>query len=230
MADRWERLVSGILTAAAMVMAVSIAYRTLSDHGLRQGGGILTLDSIPSWRDAIQIGTRDGPPTAPVTIVELADLECPACRALQPTLADLRRKYPDKLAIVWVNYPLAYHHFALGAARAAECAETLGAFDRWRDEVFKEQDSLGLKSWGEMAAAAGIADTGMIGRCARDPAPVAAIMAGLKFGDEIGLVGTPTVILNGWRFSSAPTAGELKAAIDEELHGQRPSGSVHGKG
>lgn len=226
MADRWERVTSALLAAAAVVMAISIGYRAFGSTGVRQPSAVLAIDSIPVWRDALEIGIRDGPANAPVTIVELADLECPACRAFQSTLDQTRRKYQNRVAVVWVNFPLPYHHFAIGAARAAECAERVGAFDRWRDEVFEQQDSLGLKSWGSLAAAAGIADTGTIAQCARNPTPVALIQAGSKFGASIGLAGTPTVIVNGWRFSRTPTPGELEAAIDAELQGHRPPGAV----
>ncbi len=226
MADKWERAASVLLTAAAVVMAISIGYRAFGPGGLRQPTGRFAVDSVPSWRAALPVGKRDGPADAPVTIVELADLECPACRAFQSTLDQIRRQYRSQVAVVWVHFPLAYHHFALSAARAAECAARMGAFDRWRAAVFNEQDSLGLKSWGSFAAAAGIADTEAIAQCARDPAPVAAIQAGLNFGTSIALTGTPTVIVNGWRFSTTPTTAQLEAAINSELAGHRPPGAV----
>ncbi|HET7631931.1 MAG TPA: thioredoxin domain-containing protein [Gemmatimonadaceae bacterium] len=184
------------------------------------------MDSVQDWRDGLRSGIRDGPATAPVTIMELADLECPACLAFQPTVNRIRKQYPNQVAVVWVNFPLPYHRFAMGAARAAECAAALGSFGLWRDAVFEQQDSLGLKSWGTFAVAAGIADTGTIAQCARDPAPVAAIQAGRDFGTNIGLTGTPTVIINGWRFRSTPNPAELKAAVDAELHHRRPPGAV----
>ncbi|MGA9837198.1 MAG: thioredoxin domain-containing protein [Gemmatimonadaceae bacterium] len=226
MSDRLERAMSMLLTAAAVVMAAAIGLQAFAPASVRQPGVVLTLDSIPFWRDALPIGIKEGPIAAPVTIVEMADLECPACRDFQSTLADIRKRYPKKVAIVFVNYPLAQHRFAIGAARAGECAARVGAFDRWRDEVYKQQDSLGLKSWGSFAAAAGISDTAAIATCARDPTPVPLIQAGLKFGTRINLSGTPTIIVNGWRFSNTPSSDQLRNAIDAELDGRRPVGAL----
>lgn len=224
MSDRIERMMSATLTFAVVVMAVAIAYRTFAPREFQLGGGgvALSLDSISSWEDALPIGFREGRPDAPVTLVELGDLECPACRDFQSTLATIRRKYSKQLALIFVNFPLSQHRFAMGAARAGVCAAQVGKFSQWRDVVFSGQDSLGLKSWGEYALSAGISDTTAIAKCARNAAPVPEIEDGLKFGTRIGLAGTPTVILNGWRFSGTPTQGELEAAIEAELKGNRP--------
>jgi protein-disulfide isomerase len=123
---------------------------------------------------------------------------------------------------LYVSFPLAYHRFALPAARAAECASESGGFRRWIDVVYSKQDSLGLKSWASYAVEAGIVDTARIQACATSRAEFVRIAAGQDFGSRIDLTGTPTVIANGWRFRDTPTKETLGRAIDDLLSGRSP--------
>ena len=48
-----------------------------------------------------------GKPTAPVTIVEISDFECPFCSRVGPTMKQIKETYgPDKVRIVWKHNPL----------------------------------------------------------------------------------------------------------------------------
>src|SRR5690606_671003 len=57
-----------------------------------------------------------GPETAPVTIVEFADFECGFCVRGHDTLEKLRRRYGDKIRVVFKHYPLPFHSHAFLAA------------------------------------------------------------------------------------------------------------------
>jgi len=46
-----------------------------------------------------------GPESAPVTLVEFSDFQCPYCRAAAPTLKQVANKYGDKVHIVYRQYP-----------------------------------------------------------------------------------------------------------------------------
>jgi protein-disulfide isomerase len=106
------------------------------------------------------------------------------------------------------------------AARAAECAERVGRFSEWIDAVYRKQDSLGVKSWGSYAHDAGIADSSMIAACARDTVPVPNILAGLAYGDSVGVTGTPTILVNGWRLPQPPSKARLSEIIELTLKGE----------
>lgn len=179
-------------------------------------------DFIPSWRDALPIGIRVGDSTARATIVEFVDLECPPCRGFQRTVRELLAERASSVSVVYVSFPLPMHRFALSAARAADCADKQGDFRKWMDEVFEKQDSLGMKSWGSLAHEAGIRDTARIARCATDPRPVERIVAGRALGTKISVSGTPTVIVNGWRFPDTPSKEELERAIEAVNAGRAP--------
>jgi len=53
-----------------------------------------------------------GAENAPVTLVLFSDFECPWCGKLEPTLAELLAKNPDKLRIVFKHLPLPMHQQA----------------------------------------------------------------------------------------------------------------------
>src|SRR6185437_1577541 len=64
-----------------------------------------------------------GPASAPVTIIEFADFECPFCaRAFSEVETLVNTTYKGKVRLIWKNYPLNVHPWAEQAAIAAECA------------------------------------------------------------------------------------------------------------
>lgn len=163
--------------------------------------------------------------------MEFSDFECPGCRSFHSALRSVNAAYPRDVVDYYVYFPLAQHRFALGAARAAECAARAGRFAAWSDAIFDKQDSLGLKTWASYASSAGIEDTMNIARCATDPAPVETIRRGLALGNKIGIQATPTVIVNGYRLATPPDSARLAAIIQSVRGGRDPfAGRVRGQG
>lgn len=225
MRERIEQLISGSLVVAALVMTATAAYGRFVDRPLAMAAAPSAEPSfISSWKDALLAGVRVGDRGAAVTIVVLSDLECPACRMFEATLQEVLQENPSDVAAVYVHFPLPIHRFALGAARAAECANAEGRFGEWLEVVYGKQDSLGLKSWGSYAAAAGITDTAAISRCAMDPSPVPRIEAGREYAQRVGATGTPTILVNGWRLPGPPTVRELQRVVDAVRRGEPPFG------
>ena len=65
---------------------------------------------------------RGGPPTAPVIIVNFDDLECPFCARLHQTIFPaITNRYGDKVRIVYRDFPLDQHPWAMHAAIDANC-------------------------------------------------------------------------------------------------------------
>ena len=82
----------------------------------------------------LQVGQRDhrrGPETAPVTLVEYGDYECPYCGEAYPIVKEIQRRLGDRLRFVFRNFPLTQSHpHAEHAAEAAEAAAVQERF--WR--------------------------------------------------------------------------------------------------
>jgi protein-disulfide isomerase len=66
-----------------------------------------------------------GPETAPVTIVEYGDYECPFCGAAHPVVKAMQRALGANLRFAYRHFPLSQIH--RHAYQAAEAAEAAGA-------------------------------------------------------------------------------------------------------
>src|SRR4051794_34669071 len=81
----------------------------------RPGDDMTTVFKVP-LEDSPALG-RD---TAPVTLVEISDYQCPFCGRGNTTIQQLQKDYGDKLRLVMKENPLdSIHPFARGAAKAA---------------------------------------------------------------------------------------------------------------
>jgi protein-disulfide isomerase len=88
----------------------------------------------------VQGGYSLGSDTAPLTMVEYTDYQCPFCRGFENSTFDqIRKLYIDtgKLRFVSRNLPLDIHPDAMRSAEAALCAGDQGQYWPMRDFLFK---------------------------------------------------------------------------------------------
>ena len=85
----------------------------------------LTLP-VSSERDHAQ-----GPDTAPVTLVEYGDYECPYCGQAYPILKNMQERLGNKLCFVFRNFPVTQVH--PHAQHSAEAAESAGSQNKFWD-------------------------------------------------------------------------------------------------
>jgi len=157
-----------------------------------------------------------GPATAPVTIVEFSDFQCPFCSRLTPTLDQVKKKYGDKVRIVFRQFPLPMHNNAQKAAEAALCANDQGKFWQLHDAMFSNQAALGVDQLKAKAVELGLkADD--FNKCLDSGAKVAVVEADKKAGSEAGVNGTPAMFVNGRFLSGAVPIEQLSTVIDDEL-------------
>jgi uncharacterized membrane protein/protein-disulfide isomerase len=71
-----------------------------------------------------------------VTIVEVADFECPHCRQLHAVLLDLLREEGEHVRLVQLTVPMPAHPHARDAARAYHCAEQQGKGREMAEALF----------------------------------------------------------------------------------------------
>jgi protein-disulfide isomerase len=165
------------------------------------------------WETYAADGHSIGDSAAAVTIVEFADFECPYCRRFAATIDSLRAN-KQSVRIVFRHFPIAGHRFAIAAARASECAGDQGRFEQMHRVLYANQDSLGLQSWIWFGRRAGVADTARFNRCVISGAPIAALARDTAAAHRLGVRGTPTLLLNGWRIDGVPKPDSLKAYIE----------------
>ncbi len=172
---------------------------------------------------ALPVGAEDavwGSPTAPVTLMEFSDLECPFCSRVHATLKQLQTQYgPTELRVVFKHDPLPFHPEALPAAKVADAVLRQGgarAFFAFLDLAFAEQTKLSdaaLRDW--------------IGRVGLDPALVtpraelpdvsAKIAADIALASKVGATGTPAFRINGTALVGAQPLDAFTSIIDAEL-------------
>lgn len=83
-----------------------------------------------------------GVDTAPVTIIEYSDFQCPFCRSFfDQTYGLLKKEYIDTgvARLVYRHFPLAFHPAAQKSAEASECAGQQGKFWEMHDAIFALQ-------------------------------------------------------------------------------------------
>jgi protein-disulfide isomerase len=163
-----------------------------------------------------------GPKSAPVTIVEFSDFECPYCSRVVPTLEQIVETYGDRVRLVFRQFPLNnIHPNAQKAAEASLCADDQGKFWEMHNLMFKEQKSLELEQLKEKAARLEL-DVEAFNECIDSSKYAEAVMSDQEAGSRIGVSGTPALFINGRFLSGAQPYEQLAAVIDEELASQQP--------
>jgi protein-disulfide isomerase len=166
------------------------------------------------------VGDRDhaqGSASAPVTLVEYGDYECPHCGRAYPILKAVQRRLGKKLRLVFRNFPLReMHPHAENAAEAAEAAGAQGKFWEMHDALFENQDALGLEDLAAYAVEVEI-DSQRFGKelAAHTHAP--RVREDFMSGVRSGVNGTPTFFLNGTRYDGSWDEDDLVAAIEAQL-------------
>lgn len=138
---------------------------------------------------------------APITIVEFSDLQCPACKAVQPLLQDLFSQASGSARLVFRHYPLeSAHKNALLAAKASEAAANQGKFWQYHDMLYEKQTeweglSDPLDFFRTVAKDLGMnAET--FDKDIQDPQIEERIRNDQKDGNALQISGTPTFFVN----------------------------------
>ena len=153
-----------------------------------------------------------GDPTAPITVLEYGDYECPYCAAAAPVLRRLVEESGGGVRLVFRNFPIADRHpYALTAALAAEAAGAQGAFWPMHEMIFARQDRLDDASLRSYAEELGLDADRVVGEPAQPFGDK--VEADFAAGLAAGVAGTPTVFVDGRQFSGRVEIGALRRAV-----------------
>jgi protein-disulfide isomerase len=214
----FDRITSAILTVSAVAIAVVLVHRELSP-ARPEAPFAAPPSRVKNWSQVLASGTLMGRIDAPVKIVEFGDFECPFCRKFATAYEGVKQAFGSNVTLVFVDDPLTMHRFAAPAARAAQCAASQGRFDAFYKVVYQKQDSLGLKPWSSFAYDAQVPDTTRFTKCNQASGPVHTVVLGKALATKLGVNGTPTILINGWRLSSPPDDSTLEHVVAGTLHG-----------
>jgi len=163
-------------------------------------------------------GPSRGPASAPVTIVEFSDFQCPYCGREYPVVERLMKEYDGKVRLVFRHFPLDFHPFAQKAAEAGACAADQGGNKFWKlhDRMFTNQQKLAVEDLKGYAKELGL-DSARFDKCLDGGEKRALVEADGKAGQEAGVSGTPAFFVNGVFINGAVPYEQFKDAVDREL-------------
>lgn len=157
-------------------------------------GGTLT-PPVDDDRDHVQ-----GSASAPVTLVEYGDYQCPYCGMAYPIVKSLQRALGNKLRFVFRNFPLSdSHEFADHAAQTAEAAGAAGKFWEMHDTLYENQEQLSDRDLVTYAEQLGL-DTTRLVRDLEEGTYAGRVREDFRSGVRSGVNGTPTFFVNGSRY------------------------------
>lgn len=184
--------------------------------GLKEGAKVALFLEPPRTQVESAGHPAKGPETAPVTIVEFSDFECPFCARVVPTLEQVKKQYGDKVRIVFRQFPLAMHPHAPKAAEASLCAAEQGKFWEMHDAMFNDQRALTVDDLKAKAASLEL-DAEKFNQCLDSGEMAEQVRADMQAGQKAGVSGTPAMFVNGRLVSGAVPFENIAEVIDSEL-------------
>ncbi len=155
----------------------------------------------------------EGSSSAPVTLVEYGDFECPTCGQAYAIVKHVQKHFGDKLRFVYRHFPLEQHPMAEPAAEASEFASAQGKFWPMHDALYENQEDLSPELFTELAGNLRLKEKALE-RALADGEFAERVEADVESGEESGVAGTPTFYINGQQHKGSFDAHTLIAAIE----------------
>jgi protein-disulfide isomerase len=224
------RTIYWILGGAAVLAVLVMGWNVISSLTDSTAREPVALD-YDSPRQLLEMarGVESGDPAAPIRIMEFSDFQCPACQAFfRGVKPMLDREFVDegRALFVYYDFPLVdIHPNAFLAARAARCAGDQDAYWPYHDRIFQTQPEWsGLSDpasrFERFAGEVGL-DQGAFRSCLRSDRHAEVVTANLLLGQQLGVSGTPTVILDTGEgrpiWVRNENLGELRDMLNEAL-------------
>jgi protein-disulfide isomerase len=207
----------------AGVLAAALIAGTLLVRSNRSSSNQVTPPKLVTPNSKPESGI---PPATIVTLEEFGDYQCPPCGQLHPGLKQLKQQFGANLNFVFRNLPLtSIHKNSLAAAQAAEAARMQNRFwemhdllyenqDLWKDDVNPRTIFMG---WANDLTL----DTSRFAADFDSSQVKLRIEADQEAAGEMGITGTPTVLVNGRQLlPEATTAEGVRAAIEYVVSGK----------
>jgi protein-disulfide isomerase len=195
---------------------------------LLMGGALLAPERVAGQDSAaaraaaaLQNRTK-GSASAPVTVYEMSDFQCPYCRqfALE-TFPQLDREYvaTGKVRWVFINFPLtSIHAHAAAAAQVALCAANQRGFWPMHDLLFRNQERWAPQEepgpfFLSLADSAKLSKPAMLA-CLKAPETLEAVKADAEGAARSGAGSTPTFYIEGGLLEGALPVKVFRQVLD----------------
>lgn len=181
---------------------------------------------------------RGGPANAPVVIVGFDDLECPYCARMHAQLFPaLTKRYKNQVRIVYKDFPLSQHPWAMHAAVDVDCLAAQSPAGYWNlvDYIHAHAAEMGgteksiakanetLDSLTRDEGKRQKVNEGVLSACIAKQDETA-VQASMKLGEDLGVDSTPALFINGEKLVGAIPINYVYKMIDDALiaAGQTP--------
>jgi protein-disulfide isomerase len=181
---------------------------------------LLALATPARAQDPTAARTK-GSASAPVTVYEMSDFQCPYCaRFALDIFPTLEAEYiqTGKIRWIFVNFPLPMHPNATPAAEVAMCAAKQGKFWPVHDLLFRNQ-----KTWAPLTAPAEyfltFADSASLNRtafqeCLSADATLAEVKSDAEAAVRSGAKSTPSFYIEGGIMAGAQPLTIFRPILD----------------
>lgn len=225
-----------------LTFAIHLAVPTMVDDSLNSGVKInATMIDLYVQRhllankqdfDLNDVPTR-GDATAPITIVEFSDFQCPYCARSAATMPVVLKTYQGRVRYVYKNFPLSSecnggmksvnHPMACLAAKTGWCVYKIKgseSFFTYKESLFAQQDKISVSLIQSVALAQGL-NTEELQSCVSSPLTQDQIMRQTAEGAAKGVEGTPAIFVNGRPVQTGPQPLVLRAVLEHYLKPQK---------
>lgn len=160
-----------------------------------------------------------GPVGAKVVITKFSDFECPFCAKSGKTLLNIKKKYGDKIRVVYKHFPLDMHKNAKNAALTSICIQEQKPIAFW--EFY--EDSLNLYNNLEKDTLYKLVKNSKVNleefkNCMERPTTEALLNLDIELGNRIGLQSTPVFFINGEMIKGNVSQEHFEEVIDYYLN------------
>jgi protein-disulfide isomerase len=200
-----------------VIVAVTLAVLVIIGQGLSKP----TIGTY-TQKDGVALGD----PSAPVTMIEFADFQCPHCLASYNTVErPIIEQYVETGQLLYVYQPVGFlGPESVVSAQASYCAANQNFFWEYHDVLFGPANfsngNTGGYSEQNLIAFAGEVDgldVGAFTECLASDETVATVDAAHAQANSMGVTGTPGFVINGTVLSGEQPLARLQQVIDEAL-------------
>ena len=161
-----------------------------------------------------------GPESAPITIVEFADFQCPHCGEFAPVLDKIVESRKGDVRFVYKLYVLGKFPHSENASRAAWAAAKQGKFWEMHHAIFANQHRLDQQGLDALAKEIGL-DVARLHADMQLPETAERLAKDKKLGEDLKIEGTPTLFINGRQFDGHQDLNEW-LNLELQMMGKAP--------
>ena len=151
-----------------------------------------------------------GNPDGDVTLVEFFDYRCGYCKQFAPTLERIKKLDP-KLRVVYKEFPILGPDSFKGA-QAALAARNQGRYLEFHEALMRVEGALDEKAIMSVARSVGL-DTDKLGKDMQSPSILDILGKNRQLANELGITGTPALIVGDQILRGAVPLERLAAMI-----------------